>query len=306
MHMYPIAEDYSETLYYPDPTIPLNTWQGTAGDFPTMSYANHWHSDFEFVYIVSGSMKENINGNVIDLKKGDLLFVNSRSMHFNYWTEPTECDFICLVIHPSLIAVHAAEEDSEKLFGSNAVPYMMISAEAPDNKRISEKYLSLHKTILSEKRSGYELMGKIYDMFSQLLTRSSETSPVQASEQRQIEILHRITGFIQKNYQNKLTLKEISEAGLVGRSKCGDIFKKYLGKTPIEYLTEYRILKAVELLRCSDMSITEISMQCGFGGASYFTERFVDLMGYTPTEYRKRGCEERDNERKWEYIPAWT
>ena len=73
--MYPVAEDYSETLYYPDPTIPVNTWLGHSSDFPALSYPNHWHSDFEFVYIVSGSMNENINGNVIELKEGDLLVI---------------------------------------------------------------------------------------------------------------------------------------------------------------------------------------------------------------------------------------
>ena len=288
MQNYSISEDFSETLTYPDPSVPIRTWTAHAYDFPTMAYVNHWHSDFEFAYVLSGSVKHNINGKIIDVKSGNLLFINSRSMHFNFWSKPTDCEFIVLLMHPSLIANRATEKDNERLFGNTDLPYLLINCKDHANKKIADLFMRLHDIVNDGTGSGYELMGTIYGLFSEILGKMNETDTVSASERRQIEIMHRITSYIQENYQNKLTLKDISEAGLVCRSKCGDIFRKFLGKTPIEYLTEYRILKALELLRDTDLSITEISMRCGFGGASYFTEKFVELMSFTPSEYRKQ------------------
>lgn len=74
---------------------------------------------------------------------------------------------------------------------------------------------------------------------------------------------------------------------MVCRSKCCKIFKEFLGKTPIEYLTEYRINKSIGLLKTTDMSITEIAVSCGFCGSSYFTETFVKIMKCTPSGFRK-------------------
>ena len=100
--------------------------------------------------------------------------------------------------------------------------------------------------------------------------------------------MHRMTGFIQRNYSEKISLNDIAEAGAICRSKCCKIFREFLGKTPVEYLTEYRISKSIELLNTTDMSITDIAVNCGFCGSSYYAETFMKLMKCTPSEYRKK------------------
>jgi AraC-like DNA-binding protein len=65
------------------------------------------------------------------------------------------------------------------------------------------------------------------------------------------------------------------------RDKCNSFIHYF-------YLTEYRIGKSAELLISSSLNVTEIAEQCGFGGASYFTETFRKIMGCTPTEYRSK------------------
>ena len=82
-------------------------------------------------------------------------------------------------------------------------------------------------------------------------------------------------------------------AGYVCRSSCCSIFKEYLNQTPNAYLTEYRISKSVELLANPDLSVTEIAMQCGFSGSSYFTETFRKAIGCTPSDYRMRKQQRR-------------
>ena len=99
--------------------------------------------------------------------------------------------------------------------------------------------------------------------------------------------MHDMTGFIQENFQKKLTLEEIAYSGHVSRSSCCNIFQDFLNKTPITYLTEYRLEKSLKLLHFTSYSITEIALQCGFTGSSYYTEIFHKKTGCTHSQYRK-------------------
>ncbi|NRG35085.1 helix-turn-helix domain-containing protein, partial [Niallia circulans] len=65
-------------------------------------------------------------------------------------------------------------------------------------------------------------------------------------------------------------------------------FKKVLGITPIQYLTNIRIIKGAELLYQTKYSIEDISVQVGFANANYFTKVFRKSTGITPGEFRKK------------------
>jgi len=75
---------------------------------------------------------------------------------------------------------------------------------------------------------------------------------------------------------------------MINRSSCCDIFQLILNKTPVSYLTEYRLEKSIELLNIPSLSVTEIALLCGFTGSSYFAEIFHKKLGCTPSQYRKK------------------
>jgi two-component system response regulator YesN len=64
------------------------------------------------------------------------------------------------------------------------------------------------------------------------------------------------------------------------------MFKKYLGKTFIEFLTEIRIEKAKELLRNTNMKTYEIARCIGYRDAHYFSLIFRKTAGEPPSVYR--------------------
>ena len=100
--------------------------------------------------------------------------------------------------------------------------------------------------------------------------------------------LKTMISFIQDNYQDKVTLNDVAEAGMMCQSKCCRLFRETVKQSPIEFLQNYRIQKGIDLLEHSSLSITEIALECGFHGASYFTETFRKINGITPKEYRKQ------------------
>ena len=104
---------------------------------------------------------------------------------------------------------------------------------------------------------------------------------------RTFRVFNVMVGYIQRNYKNKITLKEIASSGNVCRSNCCEIFQSTLNKSPISYLIEYRINKSIKLLNNTSYTITEIALKCGFNSSSYFTEIFHKHLGCTPSQYRK-------------------
>ena len=64
------------------------------------------------------------------------------------------------------------------------------------------------------------------------------------------------------------------------------LFKQYTGKTPIEYLNNYRIEQAAKLLIETNDSITDIAFDCGFENTSYFIRKFKAQKSATPKQYR--------------------
>ena len=93
--------------------------------------------------------------------------------------------------------------------------------------------------------------------------------------------------FIRAHYKEPLSLDQIADAGNVCKSSCSSLFRKYLSRSPVTYLTQYRLSRALELLLHTDMSITEISYEVGFNSAGYFAETFRKYYQRSPTEYAK-------------------
>ncbi len=92
---------------------------------------------------------------------------------------------------------------------------------------------------------------------------------------------------IDEEYQNPhFSLRDICNKLYLSSSQFSVIFKEGTGQTFIEFLTNYRIDRAKQLLKTSDLKSYQIAEQVGFSDARYFSLTFKKLTGLTPKEYR--------------------
>ena len=82
-------------------------------------------------------------------------------------------------------------------------------------------------------------------------------------------------------------LDDIARAGQLSRSECCRYFKRILKKTPLSYVTDYRIQKSLILLQQAESNVTEVAYQVGFNSTSYFIDKFRKSMNMTPLTYKK-------------------
>ena len=93
----------SELLNYNLPGFPLYARKGEMKNFHLYATACHWHPDLEFIYVLDGTMEFFINGQTVPIKKNEGIFINSNRLHYNYSADHTNCIFIVVVVHPSLL-----------------------------------------------------------------------------------------------------------------------------------------------------------------------------------------------------------
>lgn len=94
--------------------------------------------------------------------------------------------------------------------------------------------------------------------------------------------------FIEQNFQNDISVEDIASTCGLNRSYFGKIFKNAVGKSPQEFLLNYRMIKASELLKLTQLSIGDISTAVGYANQLHFSRAFKNIYGISPREWRKQ------------------
>ncbi|WP_230867626.1 response regulator transcription factor [Iocasia frigidifontis] len=112
-------------------------------------------------------------------------------------------------------------------------------------------------------------------------------SMVTCPKNNQNEILiEEVKEHIKKNYQEGITLTELSQHFNVSSGYLSKLFLDYVGENFTDYLNMIRVNKAKELLKTTDKKIYQIADEIGFNDSFYFSSWFKRLVGVTPTTYR--------------------
>ncbi len=104
------------------------------------------------------------------------------------------------------------------------------------------------------------------------------------------DMIIRVQHFIESNYANdRLSLQDAAEHVRVSPSYLSKTFSQETGQTFIEFLTQTRMKKAMELLQTTRDKSYEIAYQVGYNDAHYFSNLFKKMTGITPKEFRRQG-----------------
>jgi AraC-like DNA-binding protein len=93
--------------------------------------------------------------------------------------------------------------------------------------------------------------------------------------------------YIKDNYNKKITLQELAIVSSLSWQHLIELFKKETGKTPVQFINEYRIKKSIELLKNSNITIEEICSQVGYNDERYFRRIFKYYTGVSPSHLRR-------------------
>ncbi len=111
--------------------------------------------------------------------------------------------------------------------------------------------------------------------------------PDKTEENETLKRMHKFLEYIEHHYFEDITLEALAQSASVSKSECLRCFKTTMQDTPYRYLIEYRLQRATDLLRNTDLPIGQIAQAVGFQSQSHFGKLFKERTGYTPKQYRE-------------------
>jgi AraC-like DNA-binding protein len=139
---------------------------------------------------------------------------------------------------------------------------------------------------LNEKKRNFEILTRLY--FAELFVLISRELDKQLDfeNNRNTPLTETILQHIHTNYNQKIQFEQLAKKRGISSRHLRSIFKKNIGVSPVAYLMEYRINRALELFKDQSLSIKEIAFDTGFVTQQYFSKIFKLNVGITPKEYR--------------------
>ena len=290
-HALSLRSDGSEKVPYNHPEYPLYLSHALLSQACEGRVPFHWHDDWEILTVLSGRMLYTVDGEVFPLTPGSGIFCSPRHLHANFAQEGEDCEYLCLVFPMELIC--PGEEFRQRYFpaflGADAPACIPLNPGDPREKAVMDSLIDLVSARdAGDPALGLRIMRQLYSIGEQLFLRLRDLPRVQPPRNRRFLALREMVGYVQSHYAESIRLEDIAQAGGLGKSSCSQLFRQYLRQTPMGYLCHYRLKKAMELLRSTDKSITDVALSAGFAGQSYFAEVFHRAMGMTPSHYRRQ------------------
>ena len=150
---------------------------------------------------------------------------------------------------------------------------------------LKEAVLTMLKNNKYTMYNQFLLESQLYLFFSILASDIDVALPFR--ENRESVYVSKAVEFIQNNYPYKIHVSDIADYVCINRSYLYTLFKKTLNVSPQEYLADFRLTRAQELLGITDMSVESVGMSCGYQDPLVFSKAFKQKMGQTPSAFRK-------------------
>lgn len=270
--------------------------------FCTVAYRNvyfaaplHIHPEYELILIEKGTGLTFVGDTVRKMLPGDFMLIGRNLPHLwlsadEYYEKGTNLMSGSVYsqfntdIFPTEYAKLPEFDSIRILLNKSQRGLLFVGKEqqiVQDKFRMLPTYDTFTKLIELYKIL-YELSTKCECVFlTSTLYRGS-----QAVDENDV-ILKRANEYMNKNYQENVTLEDIAKYVGMNPSALCRYYKKNTGKTLFEYLAELRISYAVKLLMNRSISINRVAYDCGYNNLSHFNRQFKEITSKTPSEYCK-------------------
>ena len=248
---------------------------------PSHSFGPAARNHYLFHYCLSGTgtlFAENSHGESIRYQvksgQGFMIFPNQVCMYIADYDIPWEYAWI-------------------EFDGLRAKETVNLAGLTPDQPVYRARYKDVAETMKNEilyiinhkEESPFHLIGHLY-LFIDSFVRASTSTQIGKGNRLRDFYIKEAFSYIEQNFQNDISVEDIAAACGLNRSYFGKIFHETMGKTPQEFLITYRMTKATELLKLTDLSVADIGNVVGYPNQLHFSRAFKNVYGVSPRQWR--------------------
>lgn len=248
---------------------------------PLHSFGPSIRNHYLFHYIISGT--------------GTLMSTDSKGVTTNYHIKSGQGFLIC----PKQTNTYFADEEHpweytwiefDGLRVKESLNLSGLSFDSPLYRSTAKDLSILLKNEMlyiaqHSNESSFHLIGHLY-LALDYLTRSSASRITTKNGKLSDFYVREALSFIEQNFQNDISVEDIAHFCSLNRSYFGKIFRDATGKSPQYFLINYRMTKAAELLKLTNLSINDISNAVGYKNQLNFSRAFKNLYELSPTQWR--------------------
>jgi len=250
----------------------------------------HLHDCLELNIIKKGSGYYVINGKKYDIEPGDIFIINNKEPHMAVHDE----DFLIevLIFDINLLWRNKGISNfltpffSRKEGSSHKISFN--NPHQPEMAEVFEKILIEHRN----KEIGWNMSVEALLMY--LLTliyrcydEKQELDDANDNFQKMYSRISVVLEYISENFTEEIKLEDLAKKVSLSHHYLCRCFKKVTGRTIFEYIEQMRIQYSCYLLKTTDESIMDISLDSGFNSVNYYNRIFKKIMNKTPREYRQ-------------------
>lgn len=319
---FPIEHSISlifETAYpdHKEPTTIVSYLSPKTCSTTTLAYDNpnnpmrrnvlHKHEYFELVYVIRGSMYQKIENMRHLYPAGSLCFLNRNIHHAEEFSTYFQGAFLALpetLIHEILLSPESLYFSKENFVkdsilehfvknnthnnSSASLEYMDFIPTEAENPHMYDCFERLTQLFLNpEVGATFMLKSILLEIFSDLLNKNLyQTVPINIGSDFEAEIFDKITAYMTKTH-GRISRSELSARTNYDGNYLNNIVKKYTGLSIFGYGTSICMKEACQLLRETDLTVSQISDRLGFTNRTHFYKLFEKQYGVTPVKYRK-------------------
>lgn len=275
---------------------------------------HHWHDEAEILYFSGGEFRLEINMESFPVCSECLYFINPGELH-SIITESSDHHWEdAVVFAPGILSFDSYDEAQIHLIkpirsGRLLFP-RCIMPEHPAFVPIRNAFMQIMHSFEQSAANNSPMEASLTDsslvtddLTSQLYIKSSLLyilatlsdhrlfTPTEKNLDKRIESVKAVVTYIKDNYQDKIYIADLAKQVNLNEQYFCRLFKKAIGRSPMEYINEYRIMQTRRLLEESDLSVTEICLECGYNNLGNFLREFRKYTGTTPAQYRKTHAE---------------
>lgn len=290
------GEDYFGKGGFPVTVRIARTEPGGRPSHPNdVTEIDHYHDFCELAVVVSGRGRHVLEGESFPVSAGSVFVVQGSQVHcfrdreglvlINVMYDPARLPLPEGLLRrlPGYSALFMLEPTFRSAHGFSSRLFLgredLGTAEALTEKIARES---------AAKNPGHEavLLGLLVELMVFLSRCYGESG---ATESRWLLRMGRLVSTLEQRYTEPWTLESLAAFAHLSRTNLLRIFRQATGQSPIRYLIGLRIEAAKKLLRQSDLTMTEIALETGFGDSNYFARKFKESTGRSPTDYRRAG-----------------
>lgn len=256
-----------------------------------LSVPLHWHDEAEFTLIRDGQCTYQVQLQTFNVSAGDLVFIPPVFLH-SVGNLNGEMVSDTYVFHMNFLGAGMGDICSlqylSPLTNQTLVPPFIIGKQHPLYKDALELFMMIDGS-WEAKKPGHELVIKsaLLRLIALLLPYCTESSKIPAIQTEHTFKLKTALEYIAMHYTEDISISDVASACYFSEYHFMRFFKKHVGMSCFDYIKNYRLEKAVELMDKGGISILDASLAAGFRNLSYFYRAFKEKYNMTPKEWIK-------------------